>query len=152
MGQLLGYEPFWEWKAVCPKAEPVDSSRTGITHCKYGGSGIGDKFCTPIEGEVNLYSHLARACRIVRRLVGICVAVVALLIGRWIDAAETRPAERRGGYQFDRTISREVLENYLSRSITVEGVFNGRGDLDDNIRMLDRIGREGADRPGHVSG
>ena len=93
-----------------------------------------------------LNNHLARVCRIVRRLVGICVAVVALLIGRWIDAAETRPAERRGGYQFDRTISREVLENYLSRSITVEGVFNGRGDLDDNIRMLKSIGVKYAGR------
>jgi hypothetical protein len=39
-------------------------------------------------------------------------------------------------YHFDRTISRKVLENYLSRSISVEGVFNGRGDLDDNLRML----------------
>ena len=43
-------------------------------------------------------------------------------------------------YQFDGTMSREVLENYLSRSITMEGLLNGRGDLDDNIRMLKHIG------------
>ena len=43
-------------------------------------------------------------------------------------------------YRFDRTISRQVLENYLSRSITVEGLVNGRGDLKDNIRMLKSIG------------
>ncbi len=43
-------------------------------------------------------------------------------------------------YRFDRTISREVLEHYLSRSITMEGLVNGRGDLDDNIRMLRSIG------------
>src|ERR1035438_3844455 len=43
-------------------------------------------------------------------------------------------------YHFDHTISRKVLENYLSRSISMEGVFNGRGDLDDNIRMLTSIG------------
>jgi hypothetical protein len=43
-------------------------------------------------------------------------------------------------YQFDRTISRDVLENYLSRSITMEGLLNGRGDLDDNVRMLKTIG------------
>src|SRR6201996_5040203 len=43
-------------------------------------------------------------------------------------------------YQFDRTISREVLENYLSRSITMEGLLNGRGDLDDNLRMLQNTG------------
>ena len=41
---------------------------------------------------------------------------------------------------FDGTISREILEHYLSRSISMEGLLNGRGDLDDNIRMLDEIG------------
>jgi hypothetical protein len=49
-------------------------------------------------------------------------------------------------YHFDRTISREVLENYLARSISVEGVFNGRGDLDDNIRMLKGLGVKYAGR------
>jgi len=43
-------------------------------------------------------------------------------------------------YRFDTTISREVLENYLSRSITMEGLLNGRGDLDDNIRLLKTTG------------
>ncbi len=43
-------------------------------------------------------------------------------------------------YQFDGTISRRVLENYLSRSISMEGLLNGRGDLDDNIRMLKTTG------------
>ena len=62
------------------------------------------------------------------------------------DAVETPPATRPGGYQFDRTISREVLENYLSRSITIEGMFNGRGDLDDNIRMLKSVGVKYAGR------
>jgi hypothetical protein len=47
---------------------------------------------------------------------------------------------RPGGYQFDGTISRQVLENYLSRSITMEGLLNGRGDLGDNIRMLKTTG------------
>src|SRR5256885_10172222 len=32
--------------------------------------------------------------------------------------------------------SRQVLENYLSRSVSMEGLLNGRGDLKDNIRML----------------
>jgi len=45
-----------------------------------------------------------------------------------------------GKCQFDRTISREVLENYLSRSISMEGLLNGRGDLQDNIRMLKSTG------------
>ena len=43
-------------------------------------------------------------------------------------------------YRFDGTISREVLENYLSRAITMEGLLTGRGDLDDNLRMLKHIG------------
>ena len=43
-------------------------------------------------------------------------------------------------YQFDGTISRAVLENYLSRSISMEGLLNGRGDLDDNIRMFKTTG------------
>src|SRR5215470_13588444 len=43
-------------------------------------------------------------------------------------------------YHFDKTISREVLENYLSRAISMEGLLNGRGDLHDNIRMLKDTG------------
>lgn len=43
-------------------------------------------------------------------------------------------------YRFDRTISREVLENYLDRAITMEGLLMGRGDLADNVRMLRHIG------------
>src|SRR5436853_81530 len=43
-------------------------------------------------------------------------------------------------YHFDGTISRDALENYLSRSITMEGMLNGRGDLDDDVRMLKSIG------------
>ena len=41
-------------------------------------------------------------------------------------AAVAKPRD----YRFDGTISREVLENYLSRSISMEGLLNGRGDLD----------------------
>ena len=55
-------------------------------------------------------------------------------------SADTNSTVRPGGYQFDGTISRQVLENYLSRSITMEGLLNGRGDLNDNIRMLKSIG------------
>lgn len=45
-----------------------------------------------------------------------------------------------GDYQFDGAISRPVLEHYLARSITMEGLLNGRGDLPDNIRMLKGLG------------
>ncbi|WP_188554975.1 hypothetical protein [Edaphobacter dinghuensis] len=50
-----------------------------------------------------------------------------------------QPLPRRN-YDFHKTISREVLDNYLSRSISMEGLLNGRGDLADNIRMLTHIG------------
>lgn len=43
-------------------------------------------------------------------------------------------------YAFRRTISREVLERYLARAITMEGLLNGQGDLTDNIRMLRETG------------
>jgi hypothetical protein len=57
-----------------------------------------------------------------------------------ICCAAAPPPPPAANYQFDGAISREVLENYLSRSITMEGLLNGRGDLDDNIRMLKGIG------------
>jgi hypothetical protein len=50
------------------------------------------------------------------------------------------PTQHRRSYKFERTISREVLGNYLSRSISIEGLLNGRGDLNDNIRMLRSVG------------
>jgi hypothetical protein len=65
-----------------------------------------------------------------RTLASIAICVFAF-------SATTRAA---GDYHFDGTISREVLENYLSRSISMEGLLNGRGDLDDNIRMLKSSG------------
>jgi hypothetical protein len=43
-------------------------------------------------------------------------------------------------YDFRRRISREVLDNYLSRAISMEGLLNGRGDLNDNVRMLSNVG------------
>jgi hypothetical protein len=56
-------------------------------------------------------------------------------------SAEPAPAAAKPrDMKFDGTISREVLENYLSRAITMEGMLNGRGDLDDNIRMLKSTG------------
>jgi hypothetical protein len=73
----------------------------------------------------------------------ICLAASFSFNEQKVTAAERLSAQaiaQRRNYHFDKTISREVLENYLSRSITMEGLFNGRGDLDDNIRMLKSIG------------
>jgi hypothetical protein len=83
-----------------------------------------------------------------------CLAVIGLtaflLHGTLASAADKSPlgapaslpasSSTSANYRFDKTISREVLENYLSRAISMEGLLNGRGDLDDNIRMLKNIG------------
>jgi hypothetical protein len=58
------------------------------------------------------------------------------LAGPCAVAADGPPRD----YRFDGKITRAVLENYLSRSISMEGLLNGRGDLDDNIRMLKSTG------------
>ena len=82
-------------------------------------------------------------------LVTIGLTAVLSFSGPRVLAAETpfTPAiTRPRDYQFNQTMSRDVLENYLSRSISVEGVFNGRGNLDDNLRMLKSIGAKYAGR------
>ncbi len=49
-------------------------------------------------------------------------------------------------YEFDGQISREVLENYLSRAMTNMDLLTGRGNVDDNIRMLQHTGVKFAGR------
>ena len=65
--------------------------------------------------------------------------VVDFILARQKEPPSQATAKPRD-YRFDGTISREVLENYLSRAISMEGLLNGRGDLDDNIRMLKDTG------------
>jgi hypothetical protein len=75
------------------------------------------------------------------KCLGLITAVI-LCCGRLASGADDNSLASKTArdYHFDKTISREVLENYLSRSITMEGIFNGRGDLDDNLRMIKSIG------------
>lgn len=71
------------------------------------------------------------------------LVVGSLFSGQRVNAAETPSAPsttRLRDYRFDKIMSREVLENYLSRSISMEGLLNGKGDLDDNLRMLKSTG------------
>jgi hypothetical protein len=56
------------------------------------------------------------------------------------SSAPEAGSDQRVRFHFDRTISRRVLENYLARSMTMEGLLNGHGDLHDNIRMLKSVG------------
>jgi len=58
----------------------------------------------------------------------------------------------RQDYKFDGSISKKVLENYLSRSITMMDLLSGVGDVDDNIRMLLNIGAKYAGRTLYVWG
>jgi len=68
------------------------------------------------------------------------IAAVLVLSALGVGAAGPTAPSSSGNYGFDKTVSRTVLENYLSRSITMEGLLNGRGNLDDNIRMLKYMG------------
>ena len=80
------------------------------------------------------------------RLAQVFLAAGLWLAGSWAQAAATPPGSVSSPYHFDGTISRQVLENYLARSISVEGVFNGRGNLEDNLRMLKSLGVKYAGR------
>ena len=75
-----------------------------------------------------------------RTVFSVGTALTSLLIGDPAWALDTNSTLRPGGFQFDRTISRQVLENYLSRSICIEGLLNGRGPLTDDIRMITNCG------------
>lgn len=73
-------------------------------------------------------------------VLSLAVASLAGPTPAWaVDPALTHPSSS-GPYAFQQTISRAVLERYLARAITMEGLLNGRGDLDDNIRMLKTTG------------
>jgi len=55
----------------------------------------------------------------------------AICAGGMICLADQNFSALPSGFQFDGKISRTVLENFLSRSICVEGLLNGKGHLAD---------------------
>jgi len=55
-----------------------------------------------------------------------------------LAAASAAAAGRN--YRFNGKISRQVLENYLARSITMQEIYRSPGNLDDDIRMLKNTG------------
>lgn len=65
-----------------------------------------------------------------------------------LAAAEMPPRD----YAFDGSISREVLENYLSRAVTMMDLLTGKGDVDDNLRMLRETGAKFAGRTVYLWG
>jgi hypothetical protein len=72
----------------------------------------------------------------------VCGLIIAgcVFAGTSAFSAETNSTARPGSYQFDGKISRQVLDNYLSRSITMQNLLTGQGNLEDNIRMIKHIG------------
>lgn len=68
-----------------------------------------------------------------------CVLICSVLV----YAGSSAPARE---YDFQGSMSRQVLENYLSRSTTMLDLLTGRDDLEDNIRMLRATGAKFAGR------
>src|SRR5216683_3812946 len=90
--------------------------------------------------RIVLNESLVSAMRRARGVLAVCLVAGYVLTTQRIYAAEGPATRQPRDYRFDKTMPREVLENYLSRAISMEGLLNGRGDLDDNIRMLKSIG------------
>jgi hypothetical protein len=108
---------------ACGSLDPWLESQTRVAEKRYRE--LGGKMTVIVdEGK----GHYPTAPRDPRPVVEFILARQKELLSQ----AVPRPRDHR----FDGTISREVLENYLSRAISMEGLLNGRGDLDDNIRML----------------
>jgi hypothetical protein len=106
------------------------------------GAGLGARLAFAAASRMIRLMHrfAAEFPRFVRSLLAGGLVAGSLSSGPPASAAGGSSAPPAAEYPFDRTISREVLENYLARSITMEGLLNGRGDLDDNIRMLKATG------------
>ena len=70
-------------------------------------------------------------------------SLAAVLVFSLLPIASAAP---KRDTRFDKTIPRPVLEAYLSRAITMMDLCTGRGDVDDNIRMLKSAGVKFAGR------
>jgi hypothetical protein len=71
---------------------------------------------------------------------------VGLSVCLLLIAGDVHGLSGKLNYRFDGKISRNVLENYLSRSITTMELDRSPGTLDDEIRMLQNIGAKFAGR------
>ena len=78
----------------------------------------------------------------------LCLAAGFLFGGQRVDAAEASSTVCARDYHFEGTISREVLENYLDRSVTmayflVTGKAEGNREYlyrEDDVRLIRNIG------------
>lgn len=67
----------------------------------------------------------------------ICNLIILCLISATVLAS---PPTQKLDYKFKGKISRQVLENYLDRAITMQSLLVGQGNFDDNLRMIKNIG------------
>jgi hypothetical protein len=77
------------------------------------------------------------------------IKIIPVLLICWLSYGEKtfgrtithRVAAPKGSnYKFKKKISREVLENYLERSITMQNLLTDDKTFDDNLRMIKNIG------------
>ncbi|MDB5117265.1 MAG: hypothetical protein JWQ79_2757 [Mucilaginibacter sp.] len=93
--------------------------------------------------KVPAQALLKRACSytIVRtKFFMILVAGACLFSGTVAAVPKVPVAPKKVDYKFKNKISREVLENYLNRAITMQSLLVGKGNFDDNLRMIKNIG------------
>ena len=69
-----------------------------------------------------------------------------IVIGVMFMTASALAGAAEPVYNFDGSMPRPVLESYLSRAITMMSLLTGKGDLEDNIRMLTNTGAKFAGR------
>ncbi|MDB4920672.1 hypothetical protein [Mucilaginibacter sp.] len=89
----------------------------------------------PSPGKIILPAKLFIVVLTAVCLAGWCNAK-PLPVGARVKTEGTKNAD----YSFNETISRKVLENYLDRSITMQSLLVGKGNFDDNLRMIKNIG------------
>src|SRR6476661_934327 len=111
-----------------PGTEPRSRVRTKV--------GVNTAGANSFTGTIATTLALVASC-----VFGVAARTSGAQPQRSLEPARPQPAAGQArDYHFDKTISREVLENYLSRSISMEGLLNGRGNLEDNVRMLRSLG------------
>ncbi len=99
-----------------------------------------------MKKNIPVYPSQGKFVRVTPRMS--CLLVILVILTIWmnpVDASGKLPRSRK--YAFDGSISREVLENYLDRSVTM-GYFlvNGKPEgyefpyREDDIRMIKSIG------------
>jgi len=67
----------------------------------------------------------------------VVLSVLLLFLSGFSETISDRTAD---GFKFKRKISREVLENYLDHSMTIQSLLIGRGNFEDNLRMIKNTG------------